>query len=73
MLNDAYIGPYLRCKVEKLDCGDDFRPFGELERLFLAEPQCPEWLIENHNIFILDCNYKIDPYNIPLLDIIGYS
>nr|KAJ0200109.1 hypothetical protein LSAT_V11C600301060 [Lactuca sativa] len=46
---------------------------GRISRLFIAHPLSIKLAKAFSNIFLMDCIYKTNKYNMPLLDIIGVS
>ncbi|KAL6532409.1 hypothetical protein OROGR_014379 [Orobanche gracilis] len=48
-------------------------PEGRISRLFIAHPLSIKLAKVFSNIFVMDCTYKTNKYNMPLLDIIGVS
>ncbi|KAL4580761.1 hypothetical protein LXL04_016963 [Taraxacum kok-saghyz] len=48
-------------------------PSGHITHLFIAHPLSIKLAKIFSNIFVMDCTYKTNKYNMPLLDIIGVS
>ena len=48
-------------------------PEGRISRLFMAHPLSIKLAKSFSNIFVMDCTYKTNKYNMSLLDIIGVS
>ena len=48
-------------------------PKGHITHLFIAHPLSFKLAKAFSNIFVMDCTYKTNKYNMPLLDIIGVS
>lgn len=48
-------------------------PAGNITHLFIAHPLSIKLAKVFSNVFVMDCTYKTNKYNMPLLDIIGVS
>ncbi|XP_042754325.1 uncharacterized protein LOC122196071 [Lactuca sativa] len=59
------------------ECGFTYdishNPKGYISRLFIAHPLSIKLIKAFSHIFVMDCTYKTNKYNMPLLDIIGVS
>ncbi|XP_023752378.2 PKS-NRPS hybrid synthetase cheA-like [Lactuca sativa] len=70
--------PMINALFEELDEGGFIYDIsqnaeGWISRLFIAHPLSIKLAKAFSNIFLMDCTYKTNKYNMPLLDIIGVS
>ncbi|XP_026436624.1 uncharacterized protein LOC113334626 [Papaver somniferum] len=57
----------------KYSTAHDTNDEGEVEYLFIANPECVELTRYFHQIIFMDCTYKTNKYNMPILDFIGQT
>ncbi|XP_026397118.1 protein FAR1-RELATED SEQUENCE 8-like [Papaver somniferum] len=51
----------------------DMNNEGEVEYLFIANPECVELTRCFHQILFMDCTYKTNRYNMPILNFVGQT
>ncbi|XP_026417055.1 protein FAR1-RELATED SEQUENCE 5-like [Papaver somniferum] len=54
-------------------CQKKFDEFGHVTHLFIAHPECVKLVLCFPQVLILDCTYKTNKYEIPLMNVVGHT